>query len=195
MKNFKWLIPVFFLTAVFVSAHEKHDRPSQKETKENVQTKPGEVKTTPAREVEEQPSPAVIRPVPLPFSGPIQEHAHNKLVHLPIGLGLAGVLFAFINLKKPEMLTAVRVLWLLAALAGIGAYFTGQAQEEPFEDGELHEVVELHENLGIATTITLGIGFLISLGRRFKGLTAIWAVIVLAAILVTGYYGGVLAHS
>lgn len=190
---------IFLLGALFtfvlpVYGHEKHDKPDSSQLNENNQREPEAGEDSSSRANQEK-APPVIRPVPMPFSGPIQEHAHNKLVHLPIGLGLAGVVFAFVALKKPEMLTAVRILWLLAALAGVGAYFTGEAQEEPFEDGELHEVVELHENLGIATAISLGIGFLISLSRRLKGLTAIWAVVVFIAISVTGYYGGILAHS
>jgi uncharacterized membrane protein len=86
-------------------------------------------------------------------------HPHNKIVHFPLGFGIAGSIFMIISLKKPEMLTAVRILWLLAALASIGAYFSGQSQEEPFEEGALHEVVELHEKLGTATGICLGLGF------------------------------------
>ena len=181
-----------FLSSNPVLAHEKHKKPDSSGANRNAQEPAVRIQEE-ATEKSETPVP--VRPVPLPFSGPIQEHAHNKLVHLPIGLGLAGVLFAFIALKKPEMLTAVRILWLLAALSGLGAYFTGEAQEEPFEEGALHEVVELHEKLGIGTAISLGIGFLLSLSRRLKGFTAIWAIVVLGMIMVTGYYGGLLAHS
>jgi uncharacterized membrane protein len=194
-------ILVLFAILVWIkplSAHEKHKKPEQDKANQSAPVRPTpEQQTVPGstNAAEDSESPAGVRPVPMPFSGPIQDHAHNKIVHLPIGLGLAGVLFAFIAMKKPEMLMGVRILWLLAALAGVGAYFTGQEQEEPFEGGELHDVVELHENLGIGTSIVLGLGFLFSLSRRLKGLTAGWAVVVLGMILVTGYYGGILAHS
>jgi uncharacterized membrane protein len=195
---------VCFCLSLFITetgfTHEKHkknqttisneDRQTpdpQNQQNQNASPQPVETETNEDR--------VAAQPIPMPFSGSIREHAHNKLVHLPIGLGLAGVLFAFVALKKPELLTAVRILWLLAAVGAVGAYFTGQAQEEPFEDGELHEVVELHENLGIATGISLGVGFLLSLSRRLRGLTTIWAIVVLGMILVTGYYGGYLAHS
>ena len=176
--------------AFALQAHEKHGE-KPKEEKKTETTSPQGQQAVEIKEVEkEEPL-----PVPLPFSGPILDHAHNKLVHFPLAFGVAGALLVFLSLKKPEMLSAVRVLWLLAALFSVGAYFTGEAQEEPFEEGAKSEIVKIHENLGIATAISLGIGFLLSLSRRLKGLTVIWAILVLAFVSVTGYYGGLLAHS
>jgi uncharacterized membrane protein len=196
------LFACFCVSLLFVrdglthEGHNKNQNSNPGVSRQTPDSQNQENRNAPIEEIETTEDRVVTtQPIPMPFSGSIQDHAHNKLVHLPIGLGLAGVLFAFITLKKPEMLTAVRILWLLAALGAVAAYFTGQAQEEPFEDGELHEVVELHENLGIATGISLGVGFLLSMSRRLRGLTTIWAIIVLGIVLVTGYYGGYLAHS
>ncbi|MCI0606770.1 hypothetical protein L0156_27610, partial [bacterium] len=176
---------IFLLFAVAANAHEKHQ-----------QTKP--VQSAPAKQESAAPPPASAQTEPdgeeyegeVPgFKEALLSHPHNKIVHFPLALGIAGSLFVFIGLKKPEMLTAVRVLWLLAALAAVGAYFSGQSQEEPFEEGALHDVVELHEKLGTATGVCLGIGFLISLSRRLKKLAVFWAILVFTLISVTGYYG------
>ena len=187
------LLCVCFFSLILVRpalAHEKHGE-KESSPKQTNQQSTEEKKTELTKTVEKE----AIRPVPIPFSGPILDHAHNKLVHFPLAFAVAGALFVFLSLKKPEMLNAVRILWLLAALFSVGAYFTGEAQEEPFEEGAKAEIVEIHENLGIATGISLGIGFLLSLSRRLKGLTVFWAILVLAFVSVTGYYGGVLAHS
>ncbi len=179
-----------------VSAHAKHKKEETDQTKQNLQTVPADQAQNPIPETHVNGTPAeVARPVPIPFSGSMKDHAHNKLVHFPLALGIAGAIFVFISLRKPELMTAVRILWFLAALGALAAYFTGEAQEEPFEDGAMHEIVDLHENLGIATGISLGVGFFLSLIRRLKGVTAIWAIVVFALISVTGYYGGLLAHS
>lgn len=189
-----WIAIVLLFSAVAVWAHEDHKKSKPQSRQEeshnaNPATKTNEVQQNSEAAVRE-------KSIPLPFTESAQEHLHNKLVHVPLGFGIAGVLFAFITLKKPEMLTAVRVLWFLAALGAVGAYFTGEAQEEAFEDDPYkHEVVELHEKLGIATGISFAVGFLISLSRRLKGLAVVWSVIVLLLLSVAGYYGGLLAHT
>ncbi len=181
---------ILLLFSVAGMAHEKHQ-----------QSKP--VQSGPAQPVSESSTTTVVPATQaaedhegaMPgFKEELFSHPHNKIVHFPLAVGIAGSIFMLVSLKKPELLTAVRILWLLAALASIGAYFSGQSQEEPFEEGALHEVVELHEKLGTATGICLGVGFLISLSRRLKKLAVVWAVLLFALISVTGYYGGVLAH-
>jgi uncharacterized membrane protein len=186
----KVILLILLLFSVTVMAHEKHHQTKPVQSAPVNQTKPAAPTTVaPEEDLEEE------HEGEMPgFKEALLSHPHNKIVHFPLALGIAGSIFMFISLKKPEMLTAVRILWLLAALASIAAYFSGQSQEEPFEEGALHEVVELHEKLGTATGICLGLGFLISLSRRLKGLAVIWAIIVFALISVTGYYGGVLAH-
>jgi uncharacterized membrane protein len=135
------------------------------------------------------------KPVPIPFSSPIKDYLHNKIVHFPLALGIAGSLFVLISLKKPEMLTAARILWFLAAVTAVGAYFSGHAQEGEFEHGAMQNILEIHKNLGIVSAVGLWVGFLLTLSRRFRGLSVVVAILVLLAVSVAGYYGGLLAHS
>jgi len=185
----KLFLLIFLFIAVAAIAHEKHNQTKAVQSAPAKQG-PGVPTSTSApeehAEEEEGKMPG--------FKEELLSHPHNKIVHFPVAFGIAGSIFVFVSLKKPEMLTAVRILWLLAALASVGAYFSGQSQEEPFEEGALHEVVELHEKLGTATGICLGVGFLISLSRRLKRLAVFWAMVLFVLISVTGYYGGVLAH-
>lgn len=125
----------------------------------------------------------------------VVHHPHNKIVHFPLALGLAAAALFIASRRWPAYLPAGRALVLVAAVMAVGAYFTGQAQEEPFEDSALHEVVELHETMGIAAGVTLWLGVALTAwpaGRRW-----LWAYgLVLAVVLAaTGALGGLLSHS
>ncbi len=119
-------------------------------------------------------------------------HFHNKLVHFPFALGVTASVLIFFTRKKPELLVAIRVLLIIAALFAVAAYFTGKAQEEPFEQGEMHEFLEFHEWFGIASGICLWAGVLIS--SIAKKLLMPYAVLQLILLSVTGFLGGILAH-
>jgi uncharacterized membrane protein len=189
----KLCLLTLMILAVVAGAHEEHKQTRPAQT--GPVTKKPETPAATATPVEDMEEGAEEEEREMPrFSEELFNHPHNKIVHFPLAFGIAGAIFVFVSLKKPEMMTAVRILWLLAALASVGAYFSGESQEEPFEKGALHEVVEQHEKLGIATGISLGIGFIISMIRRLRSLAVFWAIVVFALILVTGYYGGVLAH-
>jgi uncharacterized membrane protein len=133
-------------------------------------------------------------PVPIPFSGNLKKHLHNRIIHFPLALGMVGSLFVLIALKKPEMMMGARILWLIGAVVGIAAYFTGTWQERPFEHGTMHNIFEIHENLGIVSIISLWAGFFLTFIKRLKNLTVLVAIEIAVVVAITGYYGGVLAH-
>ena len=193
---FLFTVAIVVLTGRMLLAHEHHkpqSQPAPSATSTNQPTSSSSKENEESHEHEV--SSETPKPAPMPFTGDMREHLHNKIVHFPLALGIAGSLFIFLSLKKPEMLTAARILWFLAAAIAIGAYFTGHAQEEPFEHGAMVNIFHAHENSGIASGIALWVGFFILLIPRFRGLKVFWAIVILFLLSVTGYYGGLLAHS
>lgn len=130
-----------------------------------------------------------------PLKDLLFEHLHNKIIHFPLAFGLAAVLFTFLSLKWETYEPATRVLFLLAGVTGIIAYFTGDAQAEPFEESYMREWVELHERLGITSTILLWASFFMSINPKLKRYLWVAALAVFVLLSLTGFYGGVLAHA
>jgi uncharacterized membrane protein len=121
-------------------------------------------------------------------------HLHNKIIHFPLALGITGSILIFFAKKRPEMIPLVRILLIAAALFAVAAYFTGKAQEEPFEHGEMEQIVEWHERTGIISGILLCLGVIVTSTQRTRSLLPIYAVIQLIALSITGFFGGILAH-
>ena len=180
------LISVFPLTA-----HEKHNKKPEPQTQV---LQPEESPSTPEAKAAE---PEIItEEETLPsLSELMLTHLHNKIVHFPLAFGMAGALFVLLSRRKPQFESSAKILWGLGAVAAIAAYFTGQLQEEAFENSYLEEILELHENLGIASGLSLWVGFLALMFTRWKQFLMFWAVVVLVVISITGFCGGILAHA
>ena len=144
-------------------------------------------------EVEEAKAPETPYAMP-PIRKALTDHLHNKVVHFPIALGLTAVLLFLLAFRWPELDRAARLLVLLGALAAVVAWASGTAQEEAFEGGPKEWLVDLHENLGIATLIGYWVWVGFSYFRPLKRYA--WIVGLLLALLigVTGFYGGLIAH-
>src|SRR5258708_6896858 len=63
----------------------------------------------------------------------IPSHMHNRLVHFPIALGLAGCLFLILSRKIENLRPGGRWLLFLAAFSSIVAIFTGRAMQDGLE--------------------------------------------------------------
>ncbi len=182
--------------AVDVSAHTGHKK------KQEPQTKPLQtiVTTEPVQDVEKSPEPEEMQAMEVNrdqkeiMKEAITSHLHNKIVHFPLALGLAGALLILLGYKWPQYQSASRVLLLLAAMLAIAAYFTGRAQEEPFEKGEMAPFLEAHKNQGITTAVMLWIGVFLTGFSQYKKLLALYAIVLLLLISLTGFFGGILAH-
>ena len=192
---FLFTVAIVLLTGRFLTAHEGHHKPQSQPATSGTSTNQTTASSSKEDEEEHEMSSEAPVPAPMPFSGDMRNHLHNKIVHFPLALGIAGSLFIFLSLKKPEMLTAARILWFLAAAMAIAAYYSGHAQEDPFEHGAMVNIFHAHENSAIVSACALGVGFFLSLTPRFKGLKVFWAIVILFLLSVTGYYGGLLAHS
>ena len=104
------------------------------------------------------------------------------MVYFRVALGLAGALLILLGSKWPHYQPAARLLLILAALSAIAAYFTGQAQEEPFEGKELASILELHETMGITTAIMLWIG--VALNKIPKAQRWLWIYAILLSLVI-----------
>ena len=131
----------------------------------------------------------------IPWQTAFTGHLHNKIVHFPLALGLAAAVLFLVAPRWPAYEPAARVLLIAAALAAVAAYFSGGAQEEPFEDSPFHSVVELHEKFGITTAITLWIGVALTFWARARRFLPVYGLLLILLLSATGFLGGVLSHS
>jgi uncharacterized membrane protein len=189
-------ISIFCLSNV-ASAHAGHKKKEQTQTSPAAQTSVG---TTTMQSVEESREAEAKSPAePMRSKEEIMrqampEHMHNKIVHFPFALGLTGAFFLLLSFKWPQYRSGARLLLLIAAAAAIAAYFTGRAQEEPFEKGEMEPFLEAHKNSGIASAITLWVGVILTTWVQNRTLLIIYAIILLFLLSATGFFGGILAH-
>lgn len=131
----------------------------------------------------------------IPWQTAFTGHLHNKIVHFPLALGLAAAVLFLVAPRWPAYEPAARALLIAAALAAVAAYFSGGAQEEPFEDSPFHSVVELHEKFGIGTAITLWIGVALTFWARARRFLPVYGLLLILLLSATGFLGGVLSHS
>ncbi len=125
----------------------------------------------------------------------LPKHRHNQIVHFPIALGLVGVFFMLLGYRNDEQKKMGRMLLGLAFIASVAAYFTGHAQEEPFEEGRLTDVLSLHEKMGISTAIGLLLAWLLSFVEKVRPWYWLFLLGLALLIIGTSALGGVLAHS
>ena len=138
--------------------------------------------------------PQAEHPYVLKLSDALVEHIHNKIVHFPIGFTLAAVLLSLIGVRRREAQSYVRWLILAAGVFSVIALITGLIQAGVFEQGSKQWVVELHERLGIASTGALWLWTLFSFVRSLQRYAWFVGIGVVGLILVTGFFGGILAH-
>lgn len=189
-------ISIFCLSNV-ASAHAGHKKKEQTQTSPAAQTSVGTTtmqSVEESREAETKSPPEPMRSKEEIMREAMPEHMHNKIVHFPLALGFAGALFLLLSFKWPQYRSGARLLLLLAAVAAIAAYFTGRAQEEPFEKGEMEPFLELHKNAGISTAVMLWVGVGLSGFSQYKMLLAVYAILLIILVSVTGFFGGILAH-
>jgi uncharacterized membrane protein len=138
-------------------------------------------------------------------------HLHLISNHVPILGALFGILVLIYGMlrKSPPTIAAAYIVFIVSALVGLAAYFSGEGAEEAVENlpGVTHDIVEAHEDVALYTLIAFVIlagvsllGFLRSKNHydRIKG----WAIITLAVAIIsfsigtyTGLTGGQIRHT
>jgi uncharacterized membrane protein len=123
-------------------------------------------------------------------------HLHNKIVHFPIALTLVAFLFSLLNIKQQSHCTyqSIKILLGISLFAGISAYFTGNFQLTPFIGEPKEWLANTHRLSGIISIILIFLWFITLFIERTKKHSWAIGLIVVAAILITGFLGGVLAH-
>lgn len=134
------------------------------------------------------------------------ETLHPMVVHFPIALLIVVVLFDVVALfwPKAELARASLFLSAIAAVGAVGAYFSGEAAEEPVEHlPGIETLLERHEDLGkllVIGAIAVLVVKLVFFWRRWHETVAGRAVLAFLgaamAMLVaaTGYVGGQLVY-
>ena len=161
---------------------------------------PGAVTTTAPEAEPEAPSESdglrpEIPPIHVSLKDALFHNLHNKVVHFPLALGMAGALFLLLSYRRPHLLPAGRLLLVLAAASAVAAYFTGRAQEEEFEGGALASYLERHELMGKISAGLLALSAALSFVARARPWLWLLALAILAALSFTGLLGGILAHT
>lgn len=169
-----------------VVAHEQHTSPSPSAT-------PGVETLEYATAIDEerpQPPPLVIEP-----RRALLEHLHNKIVHFPIALGIAGAVLLLLSHRWPQFGAGARLLLVLAALSAWMAVRSGLAQEEALEGGELGEWLKRHEEFGKWTALALSVTALVSLIKQARPIHWLLALIAIGLVSYTAFLGGILGHT
>ena len=138
-------------------------------------------------------------------------HVHLVLNHVPVLGTLFGVLLLLASgiRRSDELKRAALALFMLAALAAIPPYLTGESAEERIEQlpGGSESILEKHEDAALGAIVTLEILGVVSLGGIFLvGRTIPLAKAVVTAVLLlsmataglmtrTANLGGQIRHS
>jgi uncharacterized membrane protein len=127
-------------------------------------------------------------------------HFHAMVVHFPIALLTTGFLFELLSLLRgrADFSKIAFYLLLTGTIGAVVSYLAGRQAGAGMEEGELAQAMELHEQ---AATVALVLAVLTtafslySQGRSLKTGWSKWTGLLLfasvvAAIGLTGYYGG-----
>ncbi len=128
---------------------------------------------------------------------------HPILVHFPIALLITSVLFdaAGTILKREALREGALWLLILGLLGGIAAAVAGHFAEEAAEKAGIAEaLIERHETLALVTLAIFGalLGYRLFLRNQLARVTLavylIGAVVGIATLSATGYFGGHLVY-
>ncbi len=121
-------------------------------------------------------------------------HLHNKLVHFPISLAVLAFIFTIISRKKKEYEPAILVILIVAAIFTVPTIFTGLIQADSFTNNAKEWLVDLHEKLGYGSALSLFTWLIFLLLEPLKKYAWIVGLLCVILILITGFYGGIVAH-
>jgi uncharacterized membrane protein len=139
--------------------------------------------------------PPAARYVMAPLGRALLEHPHNKLVHFPIALSMAGLLFLIRSRRRGSGLAdAARWLIALSALGAVAAFVTGLLQAASFRGDAREWVVLVHRSWGTAGAVALVVWALLAAWRSSRRYALAWGFLAVGIVLVAAFYGGVVAY-
>lgn len=132
-------------------------------------------------------------------------HYHFQTVHFPIALTLTSALLLLVGRLRQSrnLLIAGRYLLYLATVGALAAMTTGLMAEEFLphsHEGEIHDVMEWHQTLGIGIASVLALTSVIAFvaekknSGALRNLVLLLVILLAAAVSTTGYLGGRLGH-
>jgi uncharacterized membrane protein len=133
--------------------------------------------------------------VALDFKAMALSHLHNKIVHFPVALGLAGALFIFLSYGFKSLVPGMRLMLTLGALAAVAAVWTGGLQAREFLGGPYKAILETHALLGKISMFLLVFTAAVSWFEGLRKWLWIPALALMVVISAAGFYGGILATS
>lgn len=83
---------------------------------------------------------------------------------------------------------------IIAGLSSLAAFFTGNIQASVMELSDKKWILEVHENFGIATIIITWVWILFLHLKPLQRYAWMIGFIAMILVLVTGFYGGIIAH-
>ncbi len=125
----------------------------------------------------------------------LPSHIHNKLVHFPVALGIFGALFLLLSYRYPSYKWPARTLLFFAAAFASLAVPYGLAQADSFKGTSLEQVLAWHHKIALNVVFILWGALLLSFfefTRKFFWIYALW---LIAGILMAAGLGGILATS
>lgn len=135
---------------------------------------------------------------------------HLALTHVPVILSLVGLIMLTVAffVKSPTLTKTSYVLILIAGIAAIPVFFTGEGTEEAIENlpGVSETVIEKHEDVAKLAMISIAVAGFASLAAlfsfRWQIATRVFKVAVLLLAITSGglmaqtaHLGGQIRHS
>ncbi len=191
------LLPVLFAFALLFAASRVAVAQDRRDTSGRPDSAIAQPTTSSPTTTEREVTPAenlLPRPYVLKLWHSLTGHLHNKIIHVPIGFGLSAFFLSLLSLRWREYEAGIRWLVPLAALGAIAAFVTGTQQAMALEGGSKDWVIALHRTLGILTLTSLCAWALVLWLPRIKRWSFLAAVVSCGLLLVTGFFGGILAH-
>lgn len=135
------------------------------------------------------------------FVANIGNDLHPIINHFPIALLSLSFVLAFLARVKPDLGTTEWWTFAIGAIMTLPATITGLIDHFPYEETNLHEVVEVHQLISIVGTLIM----LIAVGWRYvsrrRGLDIgnsqlylLFAVVGIVWIFISGGTGGSLTY-
>lgn len=120
---------------------------------------------------------------------------HNKLIHFPIVLSLVAAVMVIVARRRPQYEpVAFWTLWF-AMVFTLAAYFSGLYQAQEFLHRPKRWLVDTHMRWGIGLAFAQCVWMLTLIRPRTRAFATWWSLVVVALVVVTGFLGGLVAHS
>jgi uncharacterized membrane protein len=189
-----WLIIIIFIFVLNLSAHEHKKIVTHEKVTDSLQKKVDSTMINNYNIVMKNNKALEDKPFEINYLEEAFSHVHNKLVHFPVALTIISCLFTILSFRWKQFEFSIKYVVLIAAIFAIPAIFTGLYQAGNFIGEPKEWIVALHKILGILSLSILWIWSIFLMVKPLKRFAWIISLVSIILILITGFYGGVIAH-